>query len=270
LFITGVIVALIGIAYWWATGGIPTRAEEPTWLTQSYFAHRGLHAEGSGAPENSLESFRRAVEAGYGFELDVQLTSDGQVVVMHDADLERMAGDPRLISDTTSAEIAEITLLGSTETVPTLTEALAVADGAVPVLVEIKNEGVVGELEDEVARQLAAYEGPVAVISFNPYSLSRVAQTEPDIIRGQLSSSFKGVELELWKRFLLSRMLMNWTSQPDFIAYHTGSLPSAGTTVQKWRGRPLIGWTPTTIAEREEALEICDNVICDPGALETP
>lgn len=53
-----------------------------------YFAHRGLHDNTGDAPENSLAAFRRAVEAGFGMELDVQVSSDGVPVIFHDFSLE--------------------------------------------------------------------------------------------------------------------------------------------------------------------------------------
>lgn len=269
--IAGGVALVAGAAgYWWATGGQPDRAEEPAWLAEEHFAHRGLHTEGPQAPENSLAAFERAADAGYGFELDVQLTADNEVVIMHDEDLARMTGDDRLIADVELAEIEELRLLDGEERVPTLAEALEIADGKTPVLVEIKNEGTVGDLEDAVAGMLAEYDGPVAVISFNPYSLARVAQSQPDIVRGQLSSHFEGEDLEGWKKVVLSNLLMNWNSKPDFIAYEISALPSIKTSLQKSRGRLLLGWTPESIDERDLALETCDNVICDPGALGAP
>ncbi len=56
------------------------------------FAHRGLHDNPGGIPENSLAAFRRARAHGYGVELDVQLSKDGQVVVFHDDTLDRVCG----------------------------------------------------------------------------------------------------------------------------------------------------------------------------------
>ena len=55
------------------------------------YAHRGLHDNESDAPENSMAAFRKAVEGGYGMELDVQLSKDGVPVIFHDFTLERMA-----------------------------------------------------------------------------------------------------------------------------------------------------------------------------------
>ena len=264
----GILGIVMTAAYWWATGGMPDRAE-PTWLTRKPFAHRGLPTEGPEAPENSLAAFTRATQAGYGYELDVQMAADGVVVVMHDADLQRMTGDERLVGDVNSNELEAVRLLGGDERVPTLEEALAVSGGQVPVLVEIKNEGEVGALEDAVAEELRDYGGEVAVISFNPYSLARIAEREPGITRGQLTSTFEGVELETWKRLLLGNLLMNWKSRPDFIAHEFSTLPRTTTSIQHRRGRLLLGWTPGDLDERVQALKSCDNIIADPGALDS-
>ena len=57
-----------------------------------HYAHRGLFDNASDAPENSLLAFKKAVDAGYGIELDVQLSKDNQLVIFHDATLNRMCG----------------------------------------------------------------------------------------------------------------------------------------------------------------------------------
>ena len=64
-----------------------------------FYAHRGLHNNGSEAPENSMAAFKKAVKAGYGIELDIQLTKDKQVVVFHDDFLKRICGVEGKISD---------------------------------------------------------------------------------------------------------------------------------------------------------------------------
>lgn len=262
-----VVLAVSVVGFTFATGGKPDRAA-PAWLTDRPFAHRGLWSEGSAAPENSRAAFDRAAAKNLGVELDVRPTADGVTVVMHDDDLERMTGAAGLVSERTYDELSSLRLRGGAEAVPTLAEALALIDGRVPVLIEIKNEGDAGALEDDVAEQLLAYGGEVAVQSFNPYSLARMAELAPDVPRGQLSSSFEGEDLAFYKAFMLSNLLMNFTSKPDFIAYKLSDLPSSGTRLQQWRGRPLLGWVAETPAERTAALEFCDGVICNPGALQ--
>lgn len=260
-------IAVLGLAgYWFATGGIPNR-NPAAWLTAQLIAHRGRWAEGSARPENSLAAFDEAARNGNAVELDVQLTADGKVVVFHDDDLKRMTGQSGTLSEMSLAELRTVRLLGGEQGIPTLSEALAVIGGRVPVFVEIKNRGSVGALEDEVAREVAAYSGDAAVMSFNPYSLSRVAAAASQIQRGQLSSAFRGEDLPFYQVFLLRNLLMNWTSKPDFIGYDLQALPSLGTRIQRWRGRPLLGWTVEDMDQREAAAEFCDGLICNPGAL---
>lgn len=266
-WIAAVVAVLLVGGYAFATGGTPAR-KPPAWLTAQKVAHRGLWTEGPERPENSLAAFEAAASAGYAVELDAQRSADGVTVVMHDYDLETMTGESGTVADTHSADLAELRLLGGDETIPTLAEALALIDGRVPVFVEIKNEGEVGALEDDVAAQLAAYDGEACVMSFNPFSLARVAEAEPDIPRGQLASRFKGEDLPWYQKLLLANMMVNWDSRPDFIAYDIGALPCPGVTVQAWRDRPIFGWTIDDAEELAYAEKYCDGFICNPGALE--
>jgi glycerophosphoryl diester phosphodiesterase len=213
-----------------------------------------------------LAAFRAAADAGYAIELDVHLTSDGTVVVMHDENLEAMTGDPRNISELTAAQVTRLRLLGGAETVPTLRQVLQTVRGRVPVFVEVKNQGDVGALEDAVAAELASAGGPVAVMSFNPFSLARIAEKAPSIPRGQLAGTFRGERLSLLRKVVLGRMLMNWKSRPQFIAYELEGLPSAGTWLQLRRGRPLIVWVARTHEAFARAEGFGDNVIFDSGA----
>lgn len=258
----------VGLAagYWFATGGVPDR-EVPAWVTAQPIAHRGQWAEGPARPENSLAAFEQAAQSGFAIELDVQLSSDNQVVVFHDDDLERMTSETGLVSDLPLTKLRSLRLLDGNERIPTLHEALELIDERVPVFVEIKNRGSVGTLEDKVAREVDAYDGEVAVMSFNPYSMARVAKTAPGVTRGQLSGALRGEDLAFYEAFLLRNLMMNWTSTPDFIAYDLKEIPTFDTTLQKWRGRPLLGWTARTPQERAAAAETCDAVICDPEAL---
>jgi glycerophosphoryl diester phosphodiesterase len=261
-----VVLLVLSAAYWFTTGGFPDRSPA-AWLTERVIAHRGAWTEGSLRPENSLAAFEEAARRGYAIELDVQFTVDGQVVVFHDDDLSRMTGLPGALRDATLADVRRARLLGGNETIPTLSDALRVIAGRVPVFVEIKNRGSVGPLEDAVARQISAYSGPAAVMAFNPFSLARIAEHAPHVPRGQLSSALRGEGLRFYEVILLSNLMMNWTSKPDFIGYDLAELPTLGTTLQRWRGRPLVGWTAETDAQRRAAEDSCDAVECGPGAL---
>ena len=262
------VVATIGVAYWFASGGVPPARERPAWLVAMPIAHRGLFSPSGGAPENSLAAFRRAMDKGLTIELDVRATRDGEVVVMHDDTLGRMTGDPRRISDVTAAEIAKLRLKGSDESIPTLAEVLRLVDGQVPLFIEIKNRGSVGRLEEALAKELDGYEGRVAAISFNPYSLAYLAKRSPRVVRGQLSGTFKGEGVAWYKEIVLQRLLLNWKSRPSFIVYETVALPRLDTTLQRMRGRYLIGWVAKDAEQLTRTRELCDGVIVEGAAIE--
>jgi glycerophosphoryl diester phosphodiesterase len=158
-------------------------------------AHRGLHDPARGIPENTRAAVRAAVEAGFGIEIDVQPTADGQAVVFHDEDLTRLTGETGETAARTAAELTRLRVLGSDETIPTLPEVLGIIGGRVPLLVEIKDQHgalgpVTGPLEPAVADALRTYAGPVAVMSFNPHSVAAMARLAPDVPRGLTTAAY--------------------------------------------------------------------------------
>ena len=77
------------------------------------YAHRGLHDKSKGIPENSLTAFRRAADHGYGMELDVRITSDDHLVIMHDPNVKRMCGLDKKVIDMTLDELRSLRLSGT-------------------------------------------------------------------------------------------------------------------------------------------------------------
>ncbi|MBQ5799377.1 MAG: hypothetical protein IIW18_01550, partial [Oscillospiraceae bacterium] len=117
------------------------RRKNGTWpLLEGWrYAHRGLHDAAQGIPENSMTAFRRAVEHGFGAELDVHLLADGSLAVFHDSDLQRMTGREGKIEDLTAADLADYRLNGTEETIPAFAEVLALFEAAkLPLIVELK------------------------------------------------------------------------------------------------------------------------------------
>ncbi len=157
------------------------------------FAHRGLH--GVGRPENSREAVEAAITQNYGIELDVQLTADGQAIVFHDDTLLRMTGKNALVRECTADEIEATKFLEGTSTPPRLHDILSKIGGAVPLLLEIKDQDGtlgpnIGPLETAVADCLRTYSGPVAVMSFNAHSIAVMADMLPKVSRGLISTEF--------------------------------------------------------------------------------
>ncbi|MBE6541999.1 MAG: glycerophosphodiester phosphodiesterase [Ruminococcaceae bacterium] len=182
------------------------------------YAHRGLH--GNGIPENSLAAFKNAVDNGFGIELDIQLSSDGEVMVFHDYTLSRMTGDDRKLSDLTAAELMELRLDGGEEHIPTLRQVLDLVDGKVPLLIELKGESLNTSLCPAANEILKSYSGVYCVESFNPILLSWYRKNRHDVVRGLLTTNLCKDKKTTPLNLALDIMVMNVLARPDFIAYN--------------------------------------------------
>ncbi len=182
------------------------------------YAHRGLWNEKY--PENSLPAFALAADAGFGIELDIQLTKDNRIVVFHDYDLVRMCGVDKKICELTYDELCEYRLNGTIFGIPTLAEVLKLVDSRVPLLVELKGEDGSTELCKRVAPLLDKYQGALCVESFNPLLLRWFKKFRPRYARGQLVTKVtkKNRKGSAIVGFALTNLLLNTLSRPDFIA----------------------------------------------------
>ncbi len=209
------------------------------------YAHRGLWNEK--LPENSMSAFRAAKESGFGIETDVQLTKDKIPVLFHDDTLTRMCGADKKVSELTYDELMEYRLADSDEKIPTLTEFLELIDGTVPLLIELKGVTLTTELCDVIAPILDGYTGEFVVESFNPFLLKRMKELRPKITRGQLVTSLnkrKMKEQSAIKNYVLSAMLTNFLSRPNFIAYDMNYPKTLAIFVTtKLFGAPKCVWT---------------------------
>lgn len=189
-------------------------------FTKYRYAHRGLHGESRA--ENSLSAFSAAVDAGFGIELDVRLSRDGEVVVCHDPDLLRVCGMDKKVAELTAEELAAVRLCQTAEGVPRFTEVLRLVDGRVPILVEIKEDTATDrDVTPATLKILESYHGPYLIESFNPLSLSRVGKARPDVFRGLLCAHFSlDPKYRTTTHRLLQWFLLNVAARPQFIAYN--------------------------------------------------
>ncbi len=224
-------------------------------LKNKQFAHRGLWGED--IPENSLAAFAEAKEEGYGAELDVRLTADGEVVVFHDADLIRMCGCPQKVSELTLQELKELRLKGTDECIPTLCEALRSLGGA-DLICEIKDEGEsTAELCEKTADILRTYGGNYCIESFSPFAVRWFYKNRPLIVRGQLAAKGKGGI----KGLLAGWLCFNFMGRPDFIAYGIGKHYPFTLHLMRLIGTPIIAWTVRSEEEQEQAERVFDSFI---------
>lgn len=184
------------------------------------YAHRGLHDNASEAPENSMRAFQRAVEAGYGIELDIQLTKDKVPVVFHDFTLQRVCGVEGKVRDYTYEELQQFPLCKSREHIPKFSEVLALVNGRVPLIVEFKIEWMDLSLCPIADKLLREYQGPYCMESFHPLGVFWYRRHHKNILRGQLSTAFlRDGEYRGPVYFVMQNLLLNFLTKPDFIAY---------------------------------------------------
>ncbi len=224
---------------------IAPSAEKPgdSHLRGWLYAHRGLHDGNVKVPENSMEAFRLAVEKGYGMELDVQLTKDGQLVVHHDGSLKRVCGVDKLIRE---VNYADLPLLPDGSRIPLFSEVLAMVDGRAPIIVEIKHYGGAARVAKAAHEVLKSYAGPCCVESFDPTAMHYFRKNAPHILRGQLASGgeWDKASLNLPSYIALKYLLVNVLSRPHFVAYSVPTDHVLSMWLMKRLFKPLLAcWT---------------------------
>ncbi len=232
------------------------------------FAHRTLHDVEQGRPENSLAGARAALDAGYAMEIDLQLSRDGVPMVFHDYGLDRLTDAHGPVAQHTAAELGKIRLKGGDEGIPTLQEFLDLVDGKVPLLIEIKDQdGALGphtgNMERAVCDILGQYDGPVALMSFNPHSIAKCAEYASDIPRGLVTDTFSSEKWKIMPRARLDELV----SIPDyervgasFISHHWENLESDSVTRIRKLGGSILSWTIRSAEQEQQARENSDNV----------
>lgn len=231
------------------------------------FAHRGFHDVTEGRPENSRAAIRAAIDAGYGIEMDVQLSADDQAMVFHDYALERLTAATGTLRESPASELAKIPLTGGDEGIPDLPEILAMVAGKVPLLIELKDQdgGMgpnIGPLEDATAAALHGYTGDVAVMSFNPHSIARMAELAPDVPRGLVTSAYDPGD---WP--LSAKTCETLREIPDydrvgacFISHEWADLARPRVAALKAQGALICCWTVKSAADETQARKVADNI----------
>lgn len=226
-------------------------------------AHRGLHNKPR-IPENSMPAFAEAVAKGYGIELDLHLLADGGLAVFHDNTLDRTTGVKGKIKELTTDELKKYKLEGTDWSIPTFKEVLQLVDGQVPLIIELKTEGNSAALCKATLAALEGYDGEYCIESFDPRPLLWLKKNRPEITRGQLSQNFfkESFGLKLPLQLILTALLFNFITKPDFIAYKFSQRKNLFNqiSIRLWKLQP-VAWTITSkedcdTAEKEGCIPI--------------
>ena len=265
LYVVLIVIAVLIVLYFLAIKPRLSRQKQWAPFKGVYYAHRGLHDNESEAPENSLPAFKKAVKAGYGIELDVQLTKDRVPVVFHDFTLERACGKPGKVYEYTYEELQQFPLFQSSERIPKFEEILKEVDGKVPLIVEIKLEWMDLTVCAFVDKLLKEYKGMYCIESFSPLVLTWYRRYHNDVLRGQLSDAFlKEGEYRGVLYWILQNLLLNWMTKPDFVAYnHKYADNLSRRLCRKLYKNMAAAWTIKSQQELEAAKEEFDVFIFD-------
>lgn len=223
-----------------------SRLSKDFWLFNRPTAHRGLWDEK--LPENSLDAFEQACIYNYPIEMDVQMSSDGYLMVFHDDNLKRMTGLDADIRDTDYITLKSLRLKNTDCQIPDFDEFLRFINGRVPLVIEVKQQKYSG-IEQKIVAKLKNYCGDFVVQSFDPFLMTKIKELEPSIIRGILGSDKKNNRG--WKTdFALKWLPLNRKVKPDFINYNVEGLPICRL---KSNGLPIICWTVRDSVAKEKA-----------------
>ena len=218
-----------------------------------FIAHRGLF-NNQDIPENSLPAFQKAVDNGYGIELDVQLTTDDQLVVFHDDSLQRICGIDKTLTDCSFEQLQTYDLLSTSEKIPLFSEVLQLLHKDTPLIIEIKPGGRCIETTKRVVEMMKDCGGLYNIESFNPSVPIYLKKHHPDIVRGQLAMDYfkdKNPHMNIFQKFICTNMLLNFLSRPDYIAYDCRSCTNLAFRIIS-RFYKCVAWTIKSQEEYEK------------------
>ena len=242
-------------------------------------AHRGFHDRAAGRIENSLSAIRAAIAAGYGIEIDLQLSSDGVPMVFHDDALDRLTSETGPVRARTAAALGNIPLKDSNDTIPTFAQVLTLVAGRAPLLVELKAQSLTmsdtdENLESATAAALHGYRGPVALMSYNPHTVAHLARFAPQLPRGLTTSAYDPDDWQPLPAATCARL----REIPDydrtlssFISHEAADLPfRPRVTELKAQGANILCWTIRSPQAEAQARRIAHNITFESYAAAFP
>lgn len=253
MYVLSILILLILIYLWCLKGR--TNHPDIAKLRNWNYAHRGLHD--AHRPENSLSAFQAALDHGYGIELDLHLTKDGDLAVIHDSSLKRTAGSDVVVESLTVDELKNYALLGSNEPIPMFSQVLQLYEGKAPLIVELKpmNNNHVA-LCEAACKQLDEYNGLYCIESFDPRCIRWLRKNRPELIRGQLSENWLKTKSKMpWiVKVIMTYHISNVYTRPDFIAYKYADRKTFGTQICRklWKIQG-VSWTLRNMEDHQTA-----------------
>lgn len=229
-------------------------------------AHRGLHDRHRGVIENTAPAFAAAIGKGYGIECDVRPAADGTPIVFHDLELGRLVDAPGRVADHSPGELQRLTYKSAATPILTLGDLLDLIGGRVPLLIEVKSEWDPPDpaFMQAIARDVAGYKDPLALMSFDPAVMAALRWLAPNVPRGIVAGIYQGEgwwldKLDADRAFRLSHLIESGPAAPHFFAYDVKALPTPATRfLREGLGLPLFTWTVRTPQDQAAAAQWVD------------
>lgn len=209
-----------------------------------------------------MQAFKAALDAGLGIELDVHLTKDEQIVVMHDSTTGRTMDQDFVISEKTYDELKALRLKLTKEPLPRLREVLALVKDKVPVLIELKADNSFSPRFPVKMIELleqTAFPEKLALQSFNPYLVKALRKGQNLVPVGQLLSDNLPGQSK-FVHFMYRTLLVLHISKPDFFSYDVDFIHKR--VIKRRRKKlPLLAWTIDNKTKYQKAKQFADNII---------
>ena len=235
------------------------------WLIARPIAHRGLHDASASIIENTQSAIQTAVAAGYAVEVDLQVTADGDAVVHHDPVLGRVADGRGRIDALTVAELKRVPFRATADRMLTIGDLCDLLGGRATLVLELKSHfDRDPRLVSRIGEVLAAYPGPAAVMSFDPWQIGMLRALAPVLPRGMVAQRrHRDSERDGGGRNHGPAYLCRAAAAgPQFIAYAVNDLPAAAPLLLRHVLRlPLLAWTVRNAAQRQLAQRWADQMI---------
>ncbi len=243
------------------------RIKAPPWMTARPIAHRGLHAAADGVMENTKAAALAAVKHSFAIECDVQRTADGEAVVFHDFELERLTMAAGRVDQMSATSLAGVAMRGGHDRIMPLPDFIGLIAGRVPLVIEIKSR-FNGDmrLTHRVADIVKASTSPIVLKSFDPAIVTELQGAAPDHARGIVAmqnyddADYKTCPAE--EKRSMANLLHFSTSQPDFISWRVRDLPCAAPYLCRAAlGLPVMCWTVRSAEDRALASLHADQMV---------
>ncbi|MDP1699804.1 MAG: glycerophosphodiester phosphodiesterase family protein [Aestuariivirga sp.] len=234
------------------------------WLVARPIAHRGLHTKSKGIIENTAGAFEAAIKGNYAIECDVQLTADGEAIVFHDDDLERLTESKGPVKALTTKALQKVKLKATSDCMQTLAELLEQVDGRATLVIELKSLWDGNDaLASRALQVLENYDGPYCLMSFDPDVVACLRGLSPETVRGivadRTTDPYYNI-LPMAKRYAMRNFAHLAETQPHFVSYNWRELPFEPVTEIRNAGHPVITWTLRSKEEASQALRYCDQI----------